>query len=229
MPLNNKCIVAIDSSGPTLQVGVLKGKQIYSARRSGIKQEQFFLPLLQRVLTKAESSLSDIEHIVFVRGPGRFTGIRISLTFASMMSSLTGAKISSATLFEVLRHQVQVSRSFAQWKQAHPQGILAVVLHAFREEYFLQFFDSQDTAPVWLSKQELLTKLAHYAAPLYVAGMDKDNQDLSHLLGAAYTLAPQADSTLHIKTLLALAAQPVYEKNALEPLYLKPARFELIS
>ena len=36
-----------------------------------------------------------------------------------------------------------------------------------------------------------------------------------------------ADSHVRPQTLLEMAADPAYEKDALEPLYLKPARFEL--
>lgn len=220
-------ILAMDSSSPLLLLGIKKGEKIYKSQRRGIKQEQFFLPALQKLLAKADASLPDIKHIFFVRGPGRFTGIRISLTFASMMQALNGARVSSATIFEILQTQVHHSQAFIGWRQNHPQGILAVVLHAFREEYFLQLFNSENSAPMWLSKEELLNQLAKQTTPLYVAGMDKDGKSLQSLLGDKYRLAPIVDSHIRVQTLLEMAANLMYEKNALEPLYLKPARFEL--
>jgi len=225
--MSEKIKLAIDSSGPTLAVGVQKGEQIYTLRHSGIKQEQFFLPLVERALSKVEGSLADIGEVFFVRGPGRFTGIRISLTFASMLKQLHGAVPASATLFEILYKQVQDSVSFANWKAEHPKGEVAIVLHAFREEYFLQFFGVKKESPQWLSKGELLQKIAAHKGPLYVAGTDKDGMSLVGLLGDKYRLAPLADSRVRVQTLLAMSDTAQYRKNALEPLYLKPARFEL--
>lgn len=225
--MSKEITLALDSSGPNLLVAVSDGQKTYSARQSGIKQEQFFLSVIERLLTKIGAELSDIKQICFVRGPGRFTGLRISLTFASMMQMLNGSSVYSATLFELLYQQVQQSVSFAKWKQMHPDGIAAVVLHAFREEYFLQFFDADSSAPQWLSKTELLTKLSERKEPLYIAGTDKDGESLVALLSQDYRLAPLADSRVRPQTILQLAQNPIYQKNALEPLYLKPARFEL--
>ena len=225
--MSQKIKLALDSSCPTLLVGVQDGTKIYSFRRSGIKQERFVLPLIERALQKVNATLSDIGEIYFVRGPGRFTGIRISLTFASMLQSLNGAKVASATLFEILYKQVQNSAAFSKWQKENPQGKVAVALHAFREEYFLQFFDGTNTAPQWLGKGELLQKLAACKEPLYVAGTDKDGASLAGLLGGGYRLAPVADNRVRVQTLLEMANNPIYSKNALEPLYLKPARFEL--
>lgn len=225
--MSKKITLVIDSSGPVLLVGAGIGNKSYTARQKGIKQERFFLPLVQRVLTKAGGELSDIAEVFFVRGPGRFTGIRISLTFASMLQTLNGAQPSSATLFEILHKQVTVSAAFAKWKKANPTGTAAVVLHAFREEYFLQFFDKENAGPCWLGRAELLQKLAARKEPLYIAGTDKDGLSLDGLLGNTYCLAPLTDSRIRVQTLLEMAADPIYRTNALEPLYLKPARFEL--
>ena len=97
-------------------------------------------PAVNSALEAAGAELQDIERIFIVRGPGRFTGIRISLTFASMLKYLNKTEVRGATLFEVLRRQVETSKKFAAWKKENPSGALAVVLHAFREEYFLQIF-----------------------------------------------------------------------------------------
>ncbi len=220
-------ILAMDSSGGQFSAGITDGTNIYTAHHSGIKQEQFFLPVIEKVLSKAQARLTDIKQVFFVRGPGRFTGIRISITFASMLQMLNKTEVSSATLFEILHRQVTQSLSYLKWQTEHPTGHVAVVLHAFREEYFLQIFDKQQAGPRWLAKDELLSVLSVRKEPLYIAGTDKENASLVALLGDKYRLAPLADSRLRIQTLLELAKNPIYKQNALEPLYLKPARFEL--
>ncbi len=217
----------MDSSGPQFWAGITDGEKTYTLRRSGIKQEQFFLAVIEKLLAKMDADLRDVEQICFVRGPGRFTGLRISMTFASMLQMLNKTKVSSATVFDVLHRQVLDSLAFLKWKEEYPKGIIAVVLHAFREEYFLQFFDGTNTLPQWLSKEELIAQLAERKEPLYVVGTDKEGESLNLLLGAKYRYAPQADNQVRMTTLFELAQNPKYQKNALEPLYLKPARFEL--
>ena len=220
--------LVLDSSASPLTVAVEKDGRIYTGRKNGIKQEKLLFPLLQKVLGKIPAQLRDVKQIFIIRGPGRFTGIRIALTFASMMQYLNKATVKGATVFEVVARQVQARRYFKEWKKQHPTGVLAVVLHAFREEYFLQFFDDHNKGPQWLSREELLAQLKAYPAPLLVAGSDKDFTSLTDLLGKKYTLADDKDGRVQPRTLLALCREEKYAQNALEPLYLKPARFELV-
>lgn len=220
--------LVMDTSSSPLLLAVEKEGKIYSTRRRGIKQEKLLFPALQTVLKKAGSSLQDIRRVCIIRGPGRFTGIRISLTFASMLACLNQARIYGATVFEVLARQVQHSASFKRWHKQHPNGVLAVVLHAFREEYFLQIFDGNSTGPYWLSREELLTRLADINKPIFVAGTDKNFAPLEGLLGSSYTFAAGKDCRVRPDTLCQLAREDVWQQQALEPLYLKPARFELI-
>ena len=174
MSSGKEITLVLDTSGSPLLAAASDGKKSASARRKGVKQERLLFPAVERVLGKLGAFLPDVKKVFVIRGPGRFTGIRISLTFASMMQALNGALPCGATMFEVIYKQASESKRFTVWKAQNPQGVLAVVLHAFREEYFLQFFDSEDSAPVWLSRKELLEKLASYDKPLFVAGSDKD-------------------------------------------------------
>lgn len=219
--------VVMDTSHSPLLIGVQNKGKLVTARRQGIKQEKLLFPVLNGLLAKAGGTLQEVKRIFIIRGPGRFTGIRIALTFASMLRMLNRCDVKSATLFEVIYRQVTALRAYQSWQQTHPQGAVAVVLHAFREEYFLQIFDAGKSAPQWLGREELLAQLAAYKHPLFVAGTDKDFAPLDELLGNAYTLAPYKACRVQAATLAALAEEPAWAQNALEPLYLKPARFEL--
>ncbi len=218
----------MDSSSSPLLLVLEKEGKIYSVRRKGIKQEKLLFPALNTLLRKADSNLQDINRIFLIRGPGRFTGIRISLTFASMMKYLNHTEVRGSTLFEAIHFQARASRMFQRWEKQNPQGALAVVLHAFREEYFLQIFDRENAGPAWLSREELLARLAAYKQPLFIAGVDKEGGPLNGLLGTRYPLANSNISKLQPARLLEMALDKRWEQNALEPLYLKPARFELV-
>ena len=219
--------LVLDTSASPLVLAVEKDGRVFSARKKGIKQERLLFPLLQKVLTAAHAQLKDVQQIFIIRGPGRFTGIRIALTFASMMQLLNKSEVRGATIFEVLRAQVTAGRAYPRWKEQNPTGVLAVVLHAFREEYFLQIFDSKHAGPQWLSREELLAQLTEYASPLFLAGTDKDFSPLEQLVGSAFVCAPYKECCVQAKTLVRLSKDKRWAAQALEPLYLKPARFEL--
>lgn len=221
--------VGIDTSGSPLLIAVQKGDKRVVLRRKGIKQERLLFPALNTALKKAGASLQEVTHISLVRGPGRFTGIRISLTFASMMKYLNHVQVFGATVFEIIRLQVEKSTGFKRFKKQHPTGVLAVVLHAFREEYFLQIYDGPNSTPSWLSREELFSRLSAYAKPVFIAGADKDSNDLTTLLGESYPLASARDGRVRPETLFLLSQSSTYQTDALEPLYLKPARFELMA
>lgn len=223
------CTLVMDTSASPLLLALEKGGNLYVSHRKGIKQERLLFPALQTLLHKAETKMSDISRLFIIRGPGRFTGIRIALTFGSMMQMLNKTEVYGATLFEVLYTQVVAGKAYQNWKKQYPTGAVAIILHAFREEYFLQIFDAQKSAPQWLSREELLAQLASYPAPLFIAGTDKEFAPLGELLGPAFTLAPYSQCRVQAKTLVRLSQDTCWTEKALEPLYLKPARFELVN
>ncbi len=215
--------LALDTTSSPLLLAFEYNGKIYSVKKAGIKQEELLFPSLKKLFTKAGVEMKDIKKVFFLRGPGRFTGIRISITLASMLRALNGADAASMTVFEFLNFQIARTAAYKKWLKANEGGVHAVVLHAFREEYFLQFFDG--SAPMWLSKEDMLLKLKTYKAPLFISGFDKEKSSLTNLIHG-FTLASDKNSKLSPKVLCEAAAQTNFEQNSLEPLYLKPARFE---
>ncbi|MDE2141949.1 MAG: tRNA (adenosine(37)-N6)-threonylcarbamoyltransferase complex dimerization subunit type 1 TsaB [Elusimicrobia bacterium] len=78
-------ILAVDGTGETLTVALDAGGKIYSARRSGKKpHDETLLPLVESVLKRAKISWKNLDAVAAAAGPGRFTGIRIGLSFAAI-------------------------------------------------------------------------------------------------------------------------------------------------
>ncbi|MGB2579754.1 tRNA threonylcarbamoyl adenosine modification protein YeaZ [Elusimicrobium simillimum] len=224
--MKDNIILALDTTASPLLVTVTKNGKTFSARKSGIKQEEYLFPTIKKVLAKAGAQLGDVNKVFYVRGPGRFTGIRIGLTLASMLRSLVGAEAAGATMFETLRFTAVKSKEFKTWQKANPAGMMAVVLHAFREEYFIQIFDG--SAPQWFTKEDLFAYMDKYRYPLFVIGFDKDRSYLDGLLvGTKYTLGSKKLCGVSAKGLAEIAEASQFAQDTLEPLYLKPARFEL--
>lgn len=216
----------MDSSSAPLLLALKAAGKTYTAKHGGIKQEEYLFTIIRRLYAKAGVKFNATTHFFFVKGPGRFTGIRIGITLASMLNSLLNTKIASADIFEILKHQTENSKEYKTWLKANPQGVIAVVIHAFREEYFACVYDGQNK-PVWLSFEALQELLAKRQKPVFVTGWDKERQPLSAVLPKKYTYASLKISKVLPQTMLDFAQSEREDKDVLEPLYLKPARFEL--
>lgn len=213
------------SSTPLLAVLYCDGK-IYSASKDGIKQEELLFPLLKKLYKKAGKKFKDTKNFFFIKGPGRFTGIRIGVTLASVLAEINGTNIASADIFNVLGPAVSESEDFKNWKTKNPKGKAVIILPAFREEYFASFIG--ENKPKWLNIEDLNKELAAQNVPLFLAGWAGTKEPLKKYFGKNYSYAKTNFLTPEI---LLCAAQKYLGKQSKEevltPLYLKPARFEL--
>ena len=223
---DNDLTLMLDSStAPLLAVLVSEGK-IYAASKDGIKQEELLFPLLNRLYKKAGKKFKDTKNFFFIKGPGRFTGIRIGVTLASMLSEINGTNIASADIFNVLGPAVLESADFKKWQAKNPEGKAVIILPAFREEYFACFVGTN--APKWLTIEDLNKELSAQKVPLFLAGWGGAKEPLKKYFGKNYSYSKTNFLTPEI--LLEAAKKYLGKQNkeeVLTPLYLKPARFEL--
>jgi len=227
MQENKQIILALDSSSAPLVLALSADGKKYISKHGGIKQEEYLFSAIHKLFAKAGLKFNQTTHFFFVKGPGRFTGIRIGITLASMLGSLLNVKISSADIFEILKYQADNSSEYKKWAAQNPSGVLAVVIHAFREEYFACIYDGANK-PLWLSREDLLSLIAEQTKPVFAVGWDKDQTPLGNLLPQGITLASKKINFVQPSSMLSLAQiidRP--SEKVLEPLYLKPARFEL--
>jgi len=189
--------------------------------------------LIRRDLARAGGNFRTVGAVCAARGPGRFTGIRIALTLAGTMRALAGIKVYTATLFEILALQAFEHKDFTAGGKRPAR--LAVLLHAFREEYFCQFFRTgpgmklprPESAPVWLNAPELRELLAAQAGPFHVVADEEEAPGIYSLLPPQAARArPQVSKVLAPYIIKAAMA---YGSGSLKPLYLKPAKYELLN
>lgn len=226
MSNNAEVTLALDSSSTPMLLALSDGKKRYSLKHSGVKQEEYLFGMIKKLFSKAGLNLKDTKRFFCIKGPGRFTGIRIGITLASMLSEINGSQIMSASVFEILKYQAENSKEYQAWHKTNPEGKLAVVLHAFREEYFT----SIEGKHTWTSFEAALDILADQKSPLFIIGWGKDRAVLSVGLPKKYTYGSSKLNAISAASMLAMAvAQKELQskEEVLTPLYLKPARFEL--
>jgi tRNA threonylcarbamoyl adenosine modification protein YeaZ len=80
-------ILAVDATGETLSVALDAGEKVFAVRKSSASRphDELLLPAVEGVLKRAKISWDDLDAVAAAAGPGRFTGIRIGLSFASIL------------------------------------------------------------------------------------------------------------------------------------------------
>ncbi|MDD2773883.1 MAG: tRNA (adenosine(37)-N6)-threonylcarbamoyltransferase complex dimerization subunit type 1 TsaB [Elusimicrobiales bacterium] len=235
MKTNHPPLLAVDSSDTPLKLALLcPDGRILRAFSSNIKQEKNLIPLANRLLSKGGLKLGGVKKIFILRGPGRFTGIRIGITFASLLRGLSGARVYSATVLETLaRHSAQTP-AFRKWSAQNPEGAIAAITYAFREEFFCQLFSLENGAlseadkPRWLSAAELKKYLAGRKNKIFCAGWAGKGAALEPYLPDNCAACAPYKSGVPARFLIEAAGIAREEKGVIAPLYLKPARFELL-
>ncbi len=81
--MTNKTLLAIDTCTELCSVAVQAGENIHTEAVDAPREHsQRLLPLVEKLIAEAGITLSALDGIVYGRGPGSFTGIRICVSMA---------------------------------------------------------------------------------------------------------------------------------------------------
>lgn len=76
-------LLAIDTSTERATVAIVSDGNIHCEEQHCMRQHaQFLLPMVERLLALSEITLAQLDGIIFGRGPGSFTGLRIACSVA---------------------------------------------------------------------------------------------------------------------------------------------------
>jgi tRNA threonylcarbamoyl adenosine modification protein YeaZ len=195
-------IFAIDTTGTELSLALqVDGKVSAFARELASPNDETLLPQAQRLLRRAGQTWKDLDAVVVASGPGRFTGIRIGMSFAAVLARRLDIPPLAVSRFSALAAKT-------------PGKLVCAVLPGWRDEMFYQLFRRGPSgearpaaAPVWASAKEW-------------AQARQELDDRGATLAEAAVRAPD----------LIVCAERLLRRNRLprfEPLYLKPASYEL--
>ncbi|MCG3180964.1 MAG: tRNA threonylcarbamoyladenosine biosynthesis protein TsaB [Phycisphaerae bacterium] len=128
---NRPRAVAVETSSRLGSIAVSQGGRILASRAFTQQRRHAveLLPTLDATLAELGWRSDDIDEIYVSAGPGSFTGLRISITFARTMAKAVGCRL-------VLVPTVHVLAANAPPDVAH----LAVVLDAKREQIYTAVF-----------------------------------------------------------------------------------------
>jgi tRNA threonylcarbamoyladenosine biosynthesis protein TsaB len=85
-------ILCVDAAGETLSVAVGRDAKAFAVSRKGgfNSHDDALWPAVEAALKKARLKLTDLDAVAAASGPGRFTGIRIGLSFAASLGFALG-------------------------------------------------------------------------------------------------------------------------------------------
>jgi tRNA threonylcarbamoyladenosine biosynthesis protein TsaB len=194
-------LLAVDTTERELSVALQTGDGIVAIRRAPRKpHDETIHAAADHVLARAGISVKDISSVAVASGPGTFTGIRVGMAYAAMLA------------LELRIPALAVSRLEALAFAASGGKILAAI-DGFRGETFCQLFERKNTLPrprgnpLWLRPEQWTDFKSAALSRGFVLSAGKP--------GARELLAPAA-------SLLFRRRSPPFE-----PLYLKPANYEI--
>jgi tRNA threonylcarbamoyl adenosine modification protein YeaZ len=193
-------ILAVDATGEAVTLALDAGGKTFAARRGGKKpHDETLLPAVDALLKRAKVSYADLDAVAAASGPGRFTGIRVGLSFASML----GMKLKIPAL-ALSRLEAAAERSGA--------GDILGALPGWKNEVYSQRFRRVKDALRAIGAAEWT---APEAWPAKRSAADGEG------LAVAYGDTDAAD-------LLPVARRRLKSKKIppFEPFYLKPAGYE---
>jgi tRNA threonylcarbamoyladenosine biosynthesis protein TsaB len=193
-------ILAVDATGDALTVALDAGGKIFAASKSGKRpHDETLLPVVEGVLKRAKVSWDDLDAVAAAAGPGRFTGIRIGLSFASIL----GMKLKVPAL--------ALSRLEAAAEKSDANDVLAA-LPGWKNEVYSQRFLRKKSG---LAADGDAAWTAPEAWPQVRAEAESRGLAVSYGDTDAADLLPVARRRLKAKKI------PPFE-----PFYLKPAGYE---
>ena len=134
-PLN----IAIETSGRAGSIAVGRGSTLLGeASFSGFMRHSAELfSVLSELLEEAGDSPIQIENCYITAGPGSFTGLRIAVTVAKMLSFTHGTRIIAADTMDVLAENTRIS---PDPDNASPDCV-ATILDAKKNLFYAAVFD----------------------------------------------------------------------------------------
>ncbi len=121
-------VLGLDTS-TVVTVGLARGADVLATAVVGDRMAHVeqLAPLVQRVCAAAAVVLPEVDLVVVGLGPGPFTGLRVGIVTARMLSSVLGRPLHGVCSLDVIA---------AQYAAQHPAGEFVVATDARRKEVY---------------------------------------------------------------------------------------------
>lgn len=128
---SQKTVLAFDTAMTGISVGVIatNGYTVSRQEETERGQASLLIPLIQEVLEEAQIGFNDLDLITATMGPGSFTGLRIGLTTAKILSLSLNIPLIGLNTLDVMAHHYDTQKP------------LLIVLETKRQDFYAQYFN----------------------------------------------------------------------------------------
>jgi tRNA threonylcarbamoyl adenosine modification protein YeaZ len=185
------------------------------------KASRFLAPTVSGALEALGATPRDLEGVAVVRGPGSFTGLRMSMAFASGLARSLDLPMAGLDYLPLL----------ASGPGQLLRGTIAVAVHSRMREVYLQFFAAPSletlTPPEAIRLRHLPSRISTVPSPVHLmgSGLERNPDFFRKELSTAHRLDPSFNHpSPEILARGCLAAH--YAKEPAQPLYIRPSDAE---
>lgn len=198
--------LSVDASGKSAACALTNNGKLIASEftNSGLTHSQTLLPLIDKMLKKADVSIDRIDSFAVTNGPGSFTGLRIGM---ALIMGLAGEKpcVAVPTLQALAYNMVDTN------------GIIIPVMDARRNQVYTAVFESKDgiisrlEQDCAISVEQVIENLKKYTdKPIWIIGdgayLFKDTVDFINF--------PDEDKLYPSGFSIALASQNIQPSTA---------------
>lgn len=210
-------LLAIDTSTERATVALSVNGDIRSEEQGHLRQHaQFLLPMIERLLASAQLHLNQLDGIVFGRGPGSFTGLRITCSVVKALAYAHDLPLFPVSTLAAIAHAAYQTEIPAE---VHVLAMLDARMHEVYWGYYAR------DAAVADEKVSPVADITVPKVPLILAGVGFEQYvaQLPHILQThiiqQVVVYPQAQAMIqlvqcgNIKAVSVIDALPVYIRN----------------
>lgn len=218
----NHTILALDTATEACSVALLhQGNITFEDELSPRTHTQLILPMIDGLLKNAHLSIKELDYLVFGRGPGSFTGVRVGVGVAQGLAFGAELKVVPISNLTTMAEQA--------YQELGATEVIALIDARMNEVYFSQLIRTENG---WIEKVK-----EQVCSPERVLVQFQLDTDKITVVGTGWAAYPQfseqnlplaiSEITLpSAKYMLALAEQEIAKGNVksvdeIEPVYLR--------
>lgn len=130
-------ILALDTATEACSVALLHNGKISTLDEiSPRSHTQRILPMVDELLTQANIQIKDVNYLVFGRGPGSFTGVRVGVSVAQGLAMGANLPVVAVSNLKAMAEEA--------YQKLGAENVIALIDARMNEVYFAQFSRNGD-------------------------------------------------------------------------------------
>lgn len=212
-------LLALDTTTEKASLALLVETKLITRSKLGQRSHaQFLLPLIEEMMREGGVGFADLDGIVYGRGPGSFTGLRVACSVAKGLAFPYQLPLFPVSSLMAIAWEARVDQDLTE------QPVLALIDARMKELYWAYFATKQLEAREQVSAAEKIM-IDPLPDKLILAGLGYEDyyadlpSDLTDRITKTLTVYPEAAAEIAlvqaglIKPVTVAEAAPVYIRN----------------